>query len=334
MSDFVSSRRRNKNNSLKKFFFLIILLVLILGGVGAWWINGVSSVNPSDTKRQKFTVTQGENVRQIANDLKANGLIRDPIIFYLFVKQQGIGSRIQAGEFKISPAMSVAQIAQILQLAKDDVRITIPEGKRAEEIAQVLKAHFTNYNASWDQKLIAKEGYLFPDTYLFNKNTDINTIISTMTSNFDKKYASIANGEKSNYSESEIVTVASMIEREARYSKDRPLIASVIYNRLAAGMPLQIDATIQYAIGNSRNWWPTLPNSGSKVAPSSPYNTYTNTGLPPTPISNPGLAALHAAMYPAKTSYLFYITDASGVNHYATTLDQQNANIRKYSLSH
>jgi len=332
MNDYVS-RRRHKNNPLKKFFFLIILLILLLGGIGAWWINGVSAADPSHTKAQTFEVIQGEDVREIANNLKAQGLIKDPIIFYLLVKQQGIGNKIQAGDFQLAPAMSASQIADVLQIAKDDVRVTIPEGKRSEEIAAILKGKFTNYNPSWDQQLIAQEGYLFPDTYSFQKGADVTTIIDTMKGNFDKKYQTLSGGQKEKFTEAQIVTIASLIEREARFPQDRPLIASVIYNRLDAGMPLQIDSSIQFAIGTSDNWWPHLPDSGGNVAPTSPYNTYVNTGLPPTPIANPGLDALTAAVHPAQTNYLFYISDASGHNHYEVNLDQHNADMQKYGLS-
>jgi UPF0755 protein len=332
MNDFVS-RRRQKNNSLKKFFFLIILLILILGGIGAWWINGISAVNPTNTKTQIFEVSQGEDVRQIANNLKAQGLIKDSIVFYLLVKQKGIGSKIQAGDFQLAPAMSTDKIADVLQVAKDDVQITIPEGKRAEEISQILKGKFTNYDASWEQQLVTNEGYLFPDTYSFQKDADITTIIKTMKDNFNKKYQTLQGGQKTTFTQGQIVTIASLIEREARFAQDRPLIASVIYNRLGAGMPLQIDSSIQYAIGTSSNWWPQLPDSGGNVAPSSPYNTYTNPGLPPAPIANPGLDALTAAVHPAQTNYLFYISDSSGHNHYEVTYDQQQSDIQKYGLS-
>src|SRR5258708_4281252 len=135
---------------MKKFSFLIVLLVLIVGGLGAWWINGITPADPSNHNTQSFEVTQGEGVRQIANELKAQGLIKDPIIFFLLIKQKGVGEKIQAGEFQLSPSMSAGKIADVLQLATDDVRITIPEGKRAEEIAALFKDHFQGYQPSWD----------------------------------------------------------------------------------------------------------------------------------------------------------------------------------------
>jgi len=317
---------------MKRFFFLIVILVLILGGLGAWWINGTMPANSSDTKTQTFEVTQGENIREIANDLKAHGFIKDPIIFFLLIKQQGIGGKIQAGEFELSPSMSAGKIADVLQVAKNDIRITVPEGKRAEEVAVILKAHFPNYQDSWQQQLIANEGYLFPDTYSFDKGADIDTIVSTMENNFLKKYAEVSAGKKTNLTKAQVVTIASIVEREARYPEDRPLIASVIINRLNAGMALQVDSTVQFAIGSSANWWPTLPDSGGNVAPDSPYNTYTNPGLPPTPISNPGADSLAAVLNPPQTNYMYYISDKTGHTHYEVTYDEQKADIQKYGL--
>src|SRR6266404_2220325 len=153
---------------MRKFSFLIVLLILVIGGLGAWWINGISPANPTYKNARTFEVTQGEGVRQIANDLKAQGLIKDPIIFFLLIKQKGVGEKIQAGEFQLSPSMSTGKIADVLQIATDDVRVTIPEGKRAEEIAAIFKDHFQNYQTSWDQLLISQNGYLFPDTYSFH----------------------------------------------------------------------------------------------------------------------------------------------------------------------
>jgi UPF0755 protein len=329
----VYNKARDTFIIMKKFSFLIVLLVLILGGLGAWWINGISPADPSNHQEGSFEVSQGEGVRQIANDLKAHGLIKDPIIFFLLIKQKHVGEKIQAGEFQLSPSMSASKIADTLQLATDDVRITVPEGKRAEEIAAILKEHFSNYQDSWQQQLVLQNGYLFPDTYSFHKDSDIGTIISTMEDNFAKKYAGISEGQRTSLTKAQIVTIASIVEREAKLAQDRPLVASVIMNRLNLGMPLQVDATVQYAIGNPQNWWPTLTDSGNNIAPSSPFNSYTNPGLPPAPISNPGIEALKAVINAPQTNYLFYVTDPkTGINHYETTGEEHQADIQKYGL--
>lgn len=317
---------------MKKFSFLIVMLALIIGGIGAWWINGISPANPSDDSYKTFSIGKGEGVRQVANNLKAQGLIKDPVIFFLFVKQQGIDSKIQAGEFRLSPAMNASEVAKVLQVATDDLRITVPEGKRAEEVADILEEQFPNYEASWRQSLIAQEGYLFPDTYSFSKEATIDDIITTMTNNFEEKYASIPQGPNSNLSKEDIVKIASLVEREAKHDEDRPIVAGVIINRLEAGMSLDIDATVQYAIGTPAKWWPTLQDAARNIAPESPYNTYTNLGLPPTPISNPGLAVLQAVINAPDTEYVFYITDKTGTNRYGRTLEEHNANIERYGL--
>ncbi|MGI8419570.1 MAG: endolytic transglycosylase MltG [Candidatus Levyibacteriota bacterium] len=317
---------------MKPFSFLIILLIVIVGGAGIWWFNGTAPADTANTKEQAFSVAKGEGVHQIANNLKAKGLIKDATLFYFLIKEQHADNKIQAGEFQLSPAMSASKIAKVLQTATNDVRVTIPEGKRAEEVAEILQAHFSNYQPAWEDTLNRDEGYLFPDTYSFAKDADINTIATTMKTNFEKKYASIPNVQSSKLTKEQIVAIASMVEREAKFPEDRPLVASVIMNRIKANMPLDIDATIQYALGTSKNWWPTLQDSGSNVLPNSSYNSYTHNGLPPAPISNPGLDVLTAVVNAPQTDYIFYVSDHSGHNHYAKTLDEHNANIKKYGL--
>lgn len=317
---------------MKKFSFLIVLITLAIGGLGAWWINGTAPANPSDTTEKSFSITKGAGVRQVANELKDQGLIKDPVIFFLMLRQQGLDGKIQAGEFLLSPSMNAGEIAAALQMATNDVRVTIPEGKRAEEVADILQQYLPNYDESWRAQLIAQEGYLFPDTYSFPKDADIDMVITAMTENFEEKYASIPPGRNSNLPRTDIVKLASMVEREAKNDEDRPIVAAVMLNRIDAGMSLDIDATVQYAIGTSAKWWPTLTDSARNIAPGSPYNTYTNPGLPPTPISNPGLAVLEAVINAPDTEYVFYITDQNGINRYGRTLEEHNANIERYGL--
>ncbi|HUD44943.1 MAG TPA: endolytic transglycosylase MltG [Patescibacteria group bacterium] len=316
---------------MKRLSVTLILLVICLLLAGAWWIHGNAPVNLQDKTQKSFNIQKGEPLREIANRLQTNGLIRDPIVFFLVVKQNGLDNKIEAGDFNLSSDMSAKQIAEALTKGTMEVWITIPEGYRATEIAALLKQKFAQYDPLWQPELQQYEGYLFPDTYQLSKDTTIEDIISTMHQNFDKKYASIASSQTN---QKNIVIVASLIEREAKYPEDRPLVASVIYNRLNAGMPLQIDATIQYALGYQQagNTWWKKDLTTNDLAISSPFNTYTQTGLPPTPISNPGIEALKAAINPAKTNYLYYVSDSTGHNHYATTLAEHNANIKKYGL--
>ncbi|HVF69338.1 MAG TPA: endolytic transglycosylase MltG [Xanthomonadales bacterium] len=319
---------------MKKFSFLIVILVLVFGGMLAWWINGASAVNPRDKTQQTFSIKKGEGVRAVANNLKTQGLIKDPVVFYLVVRRLGIDSKIQAGDFFLSPSQSATQIAKALQTGTYDVRIVIPEGKRAEEVADILKERVDTYDESWRSKLILNEGYLFPDTYSFPKDVNIEQVISIMRDNFEAKYSQIENTGRTNLSKESVVILGSLVEREAKHAEDRPLVASVMLNRLRIDMPLQIDATVQYALGyqaSEKDWW-KKDLTFRDLEITSPYNTYTNPGLPPGPIANPGYEVLNAVANPAQTNYIFYISDKSGNNHYARTLDEHNANIKKYGL--
>jgi|SRR5581483_501464 len=310
---------------------LIIIILLVIAGL-VWWSNGSSAVDKSSQTSQIFVIQKGEGVREIASNLKAKDLIKDPVVFFLLVKKDRLDGKIQAGDFRLSKNMDLNTIAQNLTHGTLDIWITIPEGQRADEIAETLKEKVPSYNESWRPVLEQNEGYLFPDTYLIPRDATVDTIVSTMRNNFEKKYAQIASSAQ--LSKKDTVIIASLVEREAKFDADRPLVASVIMNRLNLGMGLQIDATIQYALGYQKGehtWWKKELNADD-LNINSPYNTKLNTGLPPTPISNPGLSALAAAASPAKTNYLYYLSDKYGHNHYEVTYDQHQADIQKYGL--
>lgn len=319
---------------MKKLIITTSFIIFLFAFLALWWKNGLLAVNPSDSTQHIFVVKRGEGIREIANSLKKEGLIKDPIVFFLLVKKLNLDGKIQAGDFRLSPSETAYDIAQELTHGMLDIWVTIPEGKRADEIADILKEKIPTYQETWRNILNRNEGYLFPDTYLIPRDTDINTIVSIMKDNFEKKYESIQNIKQNNLTKDQVVIVASLIEREAKLGLDRPLVASVILNRLNIEMALQIDATIQYALGfqeTEKTWWKkNLTAQDLKI--DSPYNTYVNPDLPPTPISNPGLDVLKAVLNPAQTNYLYYISDKSGQNHYAKTIEEHNANIRKYGL--
>lgn len=324
------SRKKN-NRSIYILLLLFTITFLIVISVG-WWLIGNIAVNTSDTQTRVFIIEKGTSLRGIARNLVNAGLIRDANIFLLQVKIMGVENNIQAGTFQLSPAMNVGNIAKALTIGTNDIRITIPEGKRAEEVAEILKQSMLLFDTSWTKKLQDNEGYLFPDTYNFAQNSSIETIVAIMKDNFEKKYASLPTINK--LSKKEIVTLASLIEREAKHAEDRPLVSSVMHNRLNINMALQVDATIQYAIGydySEHTWWKKgLTINDLQI--NSLYNTYNHQSLPPEPICNPGLAALQAAVEPANTNYFYYISDKQGINHYAVTLEEHNNNIKRYGL--
>ena len=313
---------------MKKLTVLVVVLIVLAVGLFIWWSNGLSAVDPKSLQHKIFIIKPGTEVREIGFSLKKEGLIRDPVIFFLYVKRRGLDKSIQAGDFRLSPSMNLAKIINELQHGSLDVWVTVPEGWRAEEIADILQKDLPSYDPSWRSSLDSHEGYLFPDTYLIPRDAQISTIISLMTDTFYAKVKDIGLTRTSSNLD-RVVIIASLIERESRNDSEKRTVSSVIYNRLEEGMPLQIDATVQYALGKRGDKWWTQP-SALDLKINSSYNTYINIGLPPSPISNPGIAALAAALNPAKSTYLYYIHDNQGQVHFAKTLDEHNANVSKY----
>lgn len=314
-----------------KKIIVIFTIIIVIGAISfVWWKNGTAEVNAQDQNKKIFVIKKGEQIRNIANELKKEGLIRDPVVFFLVVKIQGVDKDIQAGSYNLSPSMNTKALLNELRHGTVDFWVTIPEGFRADEIADILEESFVAYDDSWREALNNEEGYLFPDTYLMPRDADIDLIISIFKDNFYLKIEDLgltldSLGIKS------LVVKASLIEREALFEGDHSLIASVINNRLNIGMPLQIDATLQYVAGYSEkdNTWWRVPTQNDKEI-KSPYNTYINTGLPPGPISNPGILALRAALDSQDTNYIYYIHDKNGGIRLAETLDEHNENVNKY----
>lgn len=318
---------------MKKAFVILLILVIAIIGFFAWWNNGLSAADPSDKQTQSFIIPKGSGLKVIASNLKSKGLIKSRIVFFLYARLNKYEDKIQAGNFKLSPSMNVSQVAENLTHGITDIWITIPEGKRATEIAQALKEKIPTYDSSWMLKLNKKEGYLFPDTYLIPKDATIDMILNQMTGNFEKKYNNL-DISKTKLSKREIIILASLVEREAKLIKDKPIMAGILLNRLEIGMRLELCSTIQYIIGyypEQKTWWKNgITIDDTQIVSS--YNTYKNAGLPPGPIANPGIESLKAVVSPTDTDYLYWISDKDGIIHYAKTFEQHSANIKKFGL--
>lgn len=316
---------------LSKPLVLFILVALIATGGYFFYKEGTLPVNKDSQASKIFVIQPGETLDSIAKKLSNENLIRNRVVFYLVVKQMGYEKRIQAGDFRLSPSMDVYEVAKALTHGTLDKWVTIIEGLRKEEIAEIVAKSFNISEVEFVQA--APEGFLFPDTYLIPSQASTETIITLLTNTFDKRYAESVEGPAKNLglTKNQIVTMASLVEREARTEADRRIVADIILKRLKNDWPLQIDATVQYAIGyQGKSWWKqALTVDDLKV--DSPYNTYENTGLPPAPICNPSLSSLVAvANADPNTKYWYYLADTSGKTHFAVTLDEHNANIQKY----
>lgn len=319
---------------MKKFIILIVLLAILGISLFLFYQEGTLPVNKTDSTEKIFVVKEGEKLDSIINNLSKEKLIRNRIVFYWIVKQKGIEKNVQAGAFRLSPSMTAYEIAdKLTHGAPLDNWITIREGLRKEEIAELLSQEFGIHETEFNQ--LAKEGYLFPDTYLIPVNANAQDVITILTNNFNSKVTpEIKNkGEELGLSENQIITLASLVEREAFGDGDRQEIANILLKRLKEGHKLQIDATVQYVLGyqpGEKRWW-KKDLTFDDLEVNSPYNTYLNFGLPPEPIANPGLASITAVVNAdPKTPYLFYIHDKNGVTHYAKTSEEHQRNIDKY----
>lgn len=317
---------------MRRLLLFIIVLVIAACGVFLWWKNGIEAVS-SNTTLQRFVVPENFTTNQIAAKLKSEDLIKDQLVFVLLAKKDGFDGKLQSGEFLISQSMNPREILSTVSKGSTQVWVTIPEGLRATEISQILQNKIPTFNSSWTSRLVANEGYLFPDTYLFSKKSTIDEIVSAMKNNFDLKYQEAAANKTASLSQNQVVILASIVQREAITAHDMQYVASVLENRLSIGMALGSDVTLEYALGyqtNEHTWW-KKDLSADDLTLQTPYNTRVNAGLPPTPISNPGLVALEAVLNPPQSNFLYYVSDKNGVLHFAATLQQHNANVAKYA---
>ncbi len=328
---------KQKKFLFKKRFLILIPLLLGLGVISLWmvFLTLVSPVNSQLTQTQVFVIPKGQAVSVIGERLKESGLIKNALAFRFIVKKDGLSQKIQAGSFDLSPSMTTAEVAQKLTQGTYDLWVTIPEGWRREEIADSLaKQELESFSKEEFLSLTkGQEGRLFPDTYLVPRQISTEQLVRLLQQTFEKK---IINGLKndlaqSDYSLTEILTMASIVEREAKGYDQMTKVAGVLWQRLEIGMALQVDASLQYIKGFDQvqdTWWPT-PTAADKEL-NSVFNTYKYPGLPPAPIANPGLDAIKATLNPVNTGALFYLHDLSGQIHFATTLEGHNANVEKY----
>lgn len=318
---------------MKKILTVITIIVIFAISFYLYYQEGTLPVNKKDTATKIFKVEQGENLATIAKKLQNENLIRNKLVFYLIVKKLGIEKKIQAGDFRLSPSMSATEIAQSLTHGTLDIWVTIIEGLRKEEVAQVLSKDFDIPETEFLKA--AREGYLFPDTYLVPRDADLESVLNIFYKNFDTKFDQTLKEKaaKNGLIPEQAIILASLVEKEAKFDADREKVAGIILKRYKNDWALQIDATLQYAVGyqtREKTWWKKDLTAQDKEI-ESPYNTYKNTGLPPAPIANPGLAAIKAVVNAdPNTPYWYYLSDPTGKTHYAVTIDQHNANIKKY----
>lgn len=347
---------------------VLLLGLLIFAGVYFSWTmvtDIFQPVNSDQGKTVAIVVQSGDDARQIADELQAKGVIRNALAFRIWARIKGLDTHLQAGAYNLNTGMTIdAIINQLLNAQPDYYVISIPEGFRIEQIAQRLGAanmprfktqEFLNYTKNPTQfpdaakypilKSIpsgdSMEGLLFPDTYLIPVNATARDAVNIMLLEFTNKVQQNhleAKANQNKLSLYQMVILASIVEREAIFAQDRPLVASVYWNRIYRPNAetesfLDADPTVQYARDSQPGtitYWKPLQDVGANIAHTSPWNTYVQKGFPPTPICSPGLASMIAASSPTRTDYYFFLSKKDGTNVYAKTAAEFEADKQKY----
>jgi uncharacterized YceG family protein len=330
-----------------RFLLPVVIGLALIALAVAWFLSSLYQPGKGEgTGRVAVAVPRGGSLGVIADRLDAAGVIDKPFFFKLRVRISGHAGDLKPGSYVMKKDMAYGDVIDKLTAGppRNVISVTIPEGRARSEIAPLVKhagvsGNYTRatehsrhlnprrYGAPHGASL---EGFLFPATFELKKGATVNALVSKQLSAFQQNFARVgmSYARRKNLTEFDIVTIASMVEREASLDRERPLIAAVIYNRLKQGMPLGIDATIRFA---TRNW--TRPLRVSELNIKSGYNTRTHQGLPPGPIGNPGLASLKAAAHPARVRYLYYVVKpcGNGAHAFSSSDAQFQRDVAKYN---
>ncbi len=314
----------------------------------------------ADATLRRFTIEPGETALTVSQRLAEEGFVTDGDLFRTYIRYTGVDQRLAAGDFEIARNMSMGEIAERLQRARyEETLVTVPEGLRAEEVAELLDVQGVMEGSSFlalvrggsaaaqalgdypwlPPDLTTLEGYLFPDTYRLPVPTTAADLVQRMLDNFAQRVTEdvLAGAAQSGRGLEQVIIMASIVERESPRADERPLVASVYWNRISGacasetgGSYLQADPTVQYAAGRAGEWWWKPPSVEAYQTVQSPYNTYLRPGLPPAAIASPGLTAIQAAAAPAETQYCFFVAIGDGAHVFAVTFAEHEANVAAY----
>lgn len=334
-------------NKIKRIAIIFTAVAVLTGGFFYFRYQVYFSRGESGTTAV-FKIEKGESNKSIGENLAERGLISGKYYFYFYMWSRNLTGKILPDDYELSGRMAIPEIASIITSEQDKTKkITFPEGWSAKQMAERLNANGlpgddflkivnnpgtlkNDYTFLADLKIKSLDGYLFPDTYFFDKDIDGDGIIRKMLGIFNTKITSqmLADAAKNQRSLSEIIIMASIIENEVKTDEDRAIISGIYWNRLKIGQPLQSDITLAYVLGEKKKQY-----SFADTRVASPYNTYLNKGLLPGPICNPGLSAIQAAIYPQNTDYNYYLSDPeTGKTIFAKNYAEHLANKAKYGL--
>lgn len=356
---------RKKRNRFLSCFILLALIVFVLAGIGLyltdWYNNAIYQPNSPSTEAVAFTVAPGDSLVNIADSLEEKGLIKSKDALRIYLRLNNLSPNIKAGEYSIQKNLNVPQLIEIFEdgVFKPAIWITIKEGLRNEDIGSLINSKLSesgvqknfdyneflsivntpsNYNFSDEANEFLKltkpldkplTGFLFPDTYRIDTDSDAMEVIETMILNLKKRMednlidvTNVTTSQNQLQNFYEALTLASIIEKESGQNDDATIISGIFHNRLEANYMLESDATVNFATGKN------VPGASFEdLQIDSPYNTYKYTGLTPTPINNPGIRAIKASLNPANTDYFYFRHDSNGNIHYSVTFQQHQQSI-------
>jgi UPF0755 protein len=326
-----------------------MLLVVAAGAAAAWIQLRVKAPYRGYSGAEQFVeIPPGSSTRAIGDRLVAAGIVRDPLTFRAALSLSGEARRLKAGEYRFDSPMTPADV--IAKLARGDVFVvnfTVPEGLTIAEVAKLFESHgfgtaSSFVEAAGNASLIHEldpaardlEGYLFPETYPLSRHAQAAKVVATMVDRFDKTFNADmrAAAQKRGLTVRQVVTLASIVEKETAKAEERPLVAGVYTNRLRIGMPLQCDPTVIYALTKAGRYNGNIHKDDLSI--DSAYNTYRYPGLPPGPIASPGKASLEAALNPSDTAFLYFVSRNDGSHEFARSLEEHNRNVQRFQIKY
>jgi UPF0755 protein len=339
--------KRVLSKALSRGLVAALILVLLAAAGGALFWNDLQRYArtpvSSEANERDVGIAPGTSFQAVCGILTEKGLVRQPWRFRLLARLRGLDKQLKAGNYRLSTDLSPEEVLAVLVSGREHLlRLTIPEGYNLKQIAAAVEAAgfgkgdaFLNMVRDpavvkrYDLSAKTLEGYLFPDTYFFPADAAQSVIVDSMVKRFQEQFSAkwLKRAEALDMSVHEVVTLASIIEKETGDPKERPLISSVFHNRLKKKMRLETDPTVIYGI---KNFDGNLKRRHLRTY--TPYNTYKIKGLPPGPIASPGTKALEAALYPAKSGYLYFVSRKDTTHQFSTNIKDHNAAVRKYQL--
>ncbi len=335
-----------------RFVAIVVgIFVLVGAALTGSYVFDAYLARPDSGAERSFVVEEGDSANRIARKLDEEGLITSPFFFKLYARASGVQNDFKPGTFALAPGMSFSAIVDALTRAEsDEVQITIPEGFTLKQIGERVRAalpHVTEeewgvavgasspvlansfFLAQTKPAGVDLEGYLFPDTYRFFADATAVDVVTTMVEAMESKltaaFASAGEEFVMSGRVHEVLTLASIVEREVRGAEDMKYVADIFLSRLEIGMPLQADSTISYYLGKT-----SAELTTEDLRTDEPFNTYTRAGLPPGPIANPGMNAIDAVLHPIENPYLYFLTTSDGTVIYASTFEEHVANKNRY----